>query len=124
MKIAVATADGTTVSQHFGQSRGFIVYSVDAGRIESRELKGTETTPHDQGVCSGQASAGGGIASMLEGCEVLICGGMGGGAAQAVIQLGLKPMVLAGVSDAEEAVKMYCEGKAEQAQAGYCNCEH
>jgi predicted Fe-Mo cluster-binding NifX family protein len=61
---------------------------------------------------------------MLAGCEAMICGGMGGGAAQAVIQLGLKPIVLSGISDADQAVKMYCEGKAEQAQGGYCNCQH
>ena len=107
MKIAVATADGSTVSQHFGQSRGFIVFDVVDGGIVGKELKGVEVTPHNEGVCSGQARQGGGVASMLEGCEVLLCGGIGGGAAQSILNLGVKPMALSGVLDAEEAVKMY-----------------
>jgi predicted Fe-Mo cluster-binding NifX family protein len=124
MKIAVATADGKTVSQHFGQSRGFIVFTVEGGRIAGREMKSAADTPHNEGVCSGQARQGVGIAAMLDGCEALLCGGMGGGAAQAVQQLGLKAMVLAGVQDAEEAVRMYCEGRAATAQTGFCNCQH
>ncbi|HWA94660.1 MAG TPA: NifB/NifX family molybdenum-iron cluster-binding protein [Terracidiphilus sp.] len=124
MKIAVATADGSTVSQHFGQSRGFIVFTVEEGRITGRELKSAADTPHNEGVCSGQAQQGGGVAALLEGCEALLCGGMGGGAATAIVQLGIKPMVLAGVPDAEEAVRMFCDGRASEKQAGYCNCQH
>ena len=125
MKIAVATADGSTVSQHFGQSKGFLVFTLENGAIVGRELKGVAATPHNEGVCSGHAqSSAGGVAAMLEGCEALLCGGIGGGAAQAVANLGVKPMALAGVADAEEAVRMYCDGRATQVQAGFCNCQH
>lgn len=124
MKIAVATADGVSVSQHFGQSRGFIVFTVENGEILSHELKGVAITPHNEGICSGHAKEDSNLATMLEGCEVLLCGGIGGGAAQAVQQLGIKPMALAGVSSAEEAVTMFCDGRASQVQAGFCNCEH
>lgn len=124
MKIAVATADGSTVSQHFGQCRGFIVFTVEEGNITGRELKDVSITPHNEGVCSGQTQRGSGVAAMLDGCETLLCGGIGGGAAQAILQLGVKPMVLPGVPDAEEAVRMFCDGRAAKAQAGFCNCQH
>lgn len=124
MKIAVASADGVSVSQHFGQCQGFIVFTVEGNKVTGRELKSITETPHNEGVCSGEAQRGEGVASLLSGCEALLCGGIGGGAARAIMQLGVKPMVLKGVPNAEEAVNMYCDGRATEAQAGFCNCQH
>lgn len=121
MKIAVATVDGQQVSQHFGQSRGFFVYTVEEGKIAGRTLKSAQSTPHEAGICKGP---GGGIAELLSGCEVMLCGGMGGGAARSIEQLGMKPMVIPGVIDPDEVVRIFCEGRAQSVQAGFCNCSH
>ena len=77
MKIAVATVDGESVSQHFGQSTGFIVFEVEDQQVMSRILRTPGDTPHNEGVCHGQ---GAGVLGLLQGCNVLIVGGMGGGA--------------------------------------------
>lgn len=122
MKIAVATVDGTSVSQHFGQSRGFIVFDVDGEQIKSSELRNGSSTPHDDGLCKGNAQ--GGMAGMLAGCEVLLCGGMGAGAANAVRQLGVNPVIVAGIPEAREAVTLFVEGKIDANAASMCNCHH
>lgn len=123
MKIAVATMDGETVSQHFGQSRGFIVFEVEGQKILSKHLQSPADTPHNEGVCHGEHNHGSAI-EMLAGCEVLICGGMGGGAAAAVQSAGIRAVLLPGVPDAEQAVKSFLEGKSSKVEAGFCQCGH
>jgi len=43
MKIAVATIDGISLSQHFGQSKGFVVFDVEGSTVRSREFRTSET---------------------------------------------------------------------------------
>lgn len=124
MKIAVASMDGSSVSQHFGQSRSFIVFEMDGQQIKGRELRSGESTPHNDGVCHGEASKQGGMAGMLAGCDVLICGGMGAGAANAVQQMGVKPVIVPGVPSPEQAVALFVEGKIDSAAVSLCNCHH
>ncbi len=124
MKIAVATVDGTSVSQHFGQSRGFLVFDVEGKQVKGSELRSGSSTPHDDGLCKGQAGAQGGMAGMLAGCDVLLCGGMGAGAANAVRQLGVNPVIVAGVPEARQAVELFVEGKIDPNAASMCNCHH
>ena len=52
MKIAVATIDGIALSQHFGQSKGFVVFDVEDSTVRSRELRTNADTPHNQGICN------------------------------------------------------------------------
>jgi predicted Fe-Mo cluster-binding NifX family protein len=124
MKIAVATVDGETVSQHFGHSRGFIVFETEGATILGRQLRTPDDTPHNQGVCHGENGQGGGALEMLAGCEVLICGGMGGGAATALQGAGIRPVLMPGVASAKEAVTQFLEGKGDTVAAGFCQCDH
>ena len=52
MKIAVATMDGVSLSQHFGRSKGFVVFEVDGLTVQNRKLRTNDDTPHDQGICN------------------------------------------------------------------------
>jgi predicted Fe-Mo cluster-binding NifX family protein len=87
VKIAVATMDGALVSQHFGQSRGFVVFEAQDGKLGACEIRTNNHTPHAQGLCNHegghQHSAHGhaNILDLLSDCKVVLCGGMGGGAA-------------------------------------------
>jgi len=124
MKIAVATMDGSSVSQHFGQSRGFIVFEVDGQQIKSCEVRNGDSTPHNEGVCNGEVHNHDGKSGMLAGCDVMICGGMGAGAANAVQQMGVRPVIVPGVPSAEQAVALFVEGKIDSAAVSLCNCHH
>jgi predicted Fe-Mo cluster-binding NifX family protein len=130
MKIAVATTDGVSLSQHFGQSKGFVVFDIDGATVLARELRTNDDTPHNQGICNheGQNQPGshghGSILDLLGDCAVLLCGGMGAGAAQSLRANGINPVVLPGVRSADDAVADYINGNAATVAAGFCNCQH
>jgi predicted DNA-binding protein (UPF0251 family)/predicted Fe-Mo cluster-binding NifX family protein len=85
MTIAIASDDGTHVAQHFGRTRGFVMFSESDGKEETRYVANT-FTQHTQGQQHGeQHSDEGGrhqhshanILQALEGCAMVVAGGMG-----------------------------------------------
>ena len=79
MKIAV-TYDKGEIFQHFGKTESFKVYEVEANKVVSSEVIGSNGTGH------------GALAGLLaeQGVNVLICGGIGGGAQTALTEAGIK----------------------------------
>lgn len=135
MKIAVATMDGVSLSQHFGQSTGFVVFELDGNTVLGRELRTNDRTPHAQGLCTGHhdhdeeaqqhgAHSHTGIVGLLGDCEVILCGGMGAGAAQALMQQGIRPMIIPQACSADDAVSHYLAGATSPTGAGFCSCGH
>jgi predicted Fe-Mo cluster-binding NifX family protein len=127
MRIAVATDDGVSISQHFGRSAGFIIFEVEGTQVSNLEMRANRHTPHAQGLCQGQHPhqqghnhSHGGIVGLLRDCQAVLCGGMGAGAAQALRQQGIKPIVLACPISAEDAVSLYLSGRMETAPSNFC----
>jgi predicted DNA-binding protein (UPF0251 family)/predicted Fe-Mo cluster-binding NifX family protein len=109
MRIAVTYENGQ-VFQHFGRSEAFKVYDIDNDKIVSSEVIGTNGQGH---------GALAGVLSMNQ-IDVLICGGIGGGAQSALANAGIE--LCAGASgDADEAVKAYLAGKLVNTGS---NCDH
>lgn len=109
MRIAVTYEDGN-IFQHFEHTETFKVYEVEDGKIISSSIIGSNGTGH------------GALAGLLndKGIDVLICGGIGGGAQAALSERGIE--LCAGASgDADEAVKAYLRGELENTGA---NCDH
>ncbi len=109
MKIAVTVADGQ-IFQHFGHSESFKIYEVEGDKVTGAELIGTEGSGHEA------------LAGLLadHDIQVLICGGIGSGAQNALDQAGIE--VMAGQSgDPDEAVAAYLRG--ELVNSGV-NCDH
>lgn len=109
MKIAV-TYDNGTIFQHFGKTETFKVYEVENDQIVSSEIIESNGSGH------------GALAGLLAGqnVEVLICGGIGGGAQAALADAGIE--LYSGVQgDADEAVDFYLKG--ELISSGV-NCDH
>ena len=99
MKIAVTYENGK-VFQHFGKTETFKVYEVEDGKVISSEVIGSNGEGH------------GALAGVLEGqgVDVLICGGLGGGAQAALAEAGIE--VCSGAEgDADQAVEAYLKGK-------------
>jgi len=116
MKIAVPTNDGATISEHFGRSANFLIFEIENGQIKSRELKtnGMEHS-HAQGACDHHSAESkphshAGILATLDGCEVVICAGMGQRAAEALKDCGTR-IVVTSVASAEAAVSAILAGK-------------
>lgn len=109
MRIAV-THDNGEVFQHFGHSEEFKVYEVEDGAVQSSEVIGSNGSGH------------GALAALLadKGIDVLICGGIGGGAQNALEEAGIE--LCAGASgNADEAVAAYLRGELVNTGA---NCDH
>jgi len=95
MKIAV-TYENSEVFQHFGHTARFKLYVVEDGKIISAEVIDTNGSGH---------GALAGLLSSLN-ADVLICGGIGGGAQMALAQAGIK--LFGGVNgNADEAVEAF-----------------
>ena len=79
MTIAVTYENGQ-IFQHFGHTEKFKVYKVECGRILSSEVIDTNGQGH------------GALAGLLKviGTDILICGGIGGGAQMALAEAGIK----------------------------------
>jgi len=109
MKVAV-THDNGEIFQHFGRTEEFMVYEVEDGNIVSAELVGSNGSGH------------GALAGLLgeNGIDVLICGGIGGGAQAALEEQGIE--LYAGVSGpVDEAIDAYLAGAL---LPGGANCDH
>ena len=130
MKIAVATIDGVSVSQHFGQSKGFVVFEAEGSALGAPEFRANHHTPHAQGLCNHEgghrhgAHDHGNILELLNDCNVVLCAGMGAGAAQALRTHGIEPIILAVASSADEAAASYLNGTVPTSETGLCNCDH
>lgn len=124
MKIAVVTEDGKTISQHFGRAPYYLVVEVDEnGNIVSTELREKLGHRHfaahehgEHGHGAGRHGFGPGaddrhsrMASAISDCEVLICGGMGWGAYQAMQSYGIRP-IITDLVNVEDAVRAYLNG--------------
>ena len=99
MKIAVTYENGQ-IFQHFGHTEQFKIYTVEDGKVVSAAVIDTNGSGH------------GALAGLLatEGVNVLICGGIGGGAQMALASAGIK--LFGGVSGScDEAVGALLDDK-------------
>lgn len=90
MRIAVTYEDGM-IFQHFGHTQQFKVYDVQDGRILASEVVDTNGSGH---------GALAGVLTALN-ADVLICGGIGGGAQMALAAAGIR--LFGGVSGSADA---------------------
>ena len=109
MKIAVTYENGQ-IFQHFGHTEQFKIYEIQDGTI--REIQIVETNGSGHGALAG-------LLSTLD-IDVLICGGIGGGAQMALAQAGIQ--LYGGVSgDADEAVEALLNGNLMYNPEVKCN---
>ncbi len=109
MRIAVTYANGY-IFQHFGHTQFFKVYDIQDGTITAAEVVSTGGSGH---------GALAGVLSVLQ-ADVLICGGIGGGAQAALAAAGIK--LYGGVSgDADDAVEAFLAGQLEYNPNVRCN---
>ena len=110
MRIAVTYENGL-IFQHFGRTEYFKVYDVENGAVTAARVVSTNGSGH---------GALAGVLTALQ-ADVLICGGIGGGAQMALANSGIK--LYGGASgEADKAVADFLSGKL-----GYdprVHCDH
>lgn len=109
MRIAVTYENGE-IFQHFGHTEAFKVYDVEDGKVVSSQVVSTNGSGH------------GALAEVLHTLQVdtLICGGIGGGAQNALASVGIR--LFGGVSgNADEAVNALISGSLNYNPDVKCN---
>lgn len=109
MKIAVTYENGE-IFQHFGHTAEFKIYEVADGKVVNAEVVDTNGSGH------------GALAGFLvqHGVDTLICGGIGGGAQNALAQAGIR--LFGGVSgSADDAVNALLAGNLGYDTDVHCN---
>lgn len=109
MKIAVAYKDGH-VFQHFGHTEYFKIYNVEDNKVTGTSVINTNGNGHSA------------LAAMLKKIDVdmLICGGIGGGAKKALSEANIK--LYGGVSgNADKAVEDFLFGELKFDSEITCN---
>lgn len=109
MRIAVTYENGN-VFQHFGRTEYFKVYETEDKKIVSSEVISSNGTGH------------GALAGLLaeQGVDVLICGGIGGGAQAALEEAGVE-LIAGAEGNTDEAVESYLKGELVSTGS---NCHH
>ena len=109
MKIAV-TYDNGNIFQHFGKTEAFKVYEVEENKVVSSQVISSGGAGHEAlaGFLAGQS------------VDVLICGGIGGGAQTVLGEAGVE-LCSGAQGDADQAVEAYLKG--ELVSSGV-NCDH
>ncbi|SDC61151.1 NifB/NifX family molybdenum-iron cluster-binding protein [Parafannyhessea umbonata] len=108
-RIAVTHEDGN-VFQHFGRTQSFKLYDVEDGKVVTSQVVGAGGVSH------------GALAGLLaeNGVDVLICGGLGGGALAALQRAGVR--VYGGAQGpADDAVASYLAGSMQQTDEASCD---
>ncbi|MDO5843903.1 MAG: NifB/NifX family molybdenum-iron cluster-binding protein [Methanocorpusculum sp.] len=101
MRIAVTTENGE-IYQHFGSTPEFSVYTVENGKLLSREIISTNGTGHEA------------LIDVLAeiGADVIICGGIGGGARNGIMNAGIK-LYPGAFGKADDAAAAFVSGHLE-----------
>jgi predicted Fe-Mo cluster-binding NifX family protein len=123
VKIAAASDDGFNISEHFGRAPYYVVLTVENGVIvdkEKRPKTGHHTFAADEphkmapgerhGFDAGAQSRHADMADTISDCQILIAGGMGWGAYEAMKKYHIEPIVT-DVKNVYQAVFKYMKGK-------------
>ncbi len=112
MKIAV-TCENNEVFQHFGHTPEFAVFETEGEKIVSETRLSSGETGH--GALAGLLAEGG--------IELLICGGIGGGAINALTNAGIK--VIGGATGpVRKVAEDYLSGNLIVREDYHCNHHH
>ena len=121
MKIAFATDDGKTISNHFGRASHYLVVTIEDGKDIRHEMRdklshqhfANEPHTHEVGQPHGFDPASQDrhvrMAEAIRDCDAMLCRGMGRGVYESMCSLNIRP-ILTDIADIEEAVKAYVDG--------------
>ncbi len=109
MRIAVTYQEGQ-IFQHFGHTEQFKIYDVTDGKISTSQIVNTMGAGH------------GALAGFLKNAQVdvLICGGIGGGAQMAIAEAGIQ-LYSGNSGKADEAVEKWMNGTLTQNKNATCD---
>ena len=116
MKIAIASDNQVSIANHFGRTRGFLIYNIQGNAIKGKHYIENTFTGHAQGHAHhhehGHHHSHRGILEALVGCEVVISRGMGR-RLLADFEAAGKEVFITGAEEADAAITLYLTGNLE-----------
>ena len=113
IRIAIGTADGVSVSGHLARSASFLVFEIEGGAVRAREQRLRET-----GECGNHKT----FTELLDGCGAVLCGGIGQGARDSLVRVGIRPLILKNQLSVEQALAGYLAGTLSLTDELVCLC--
>ena len=114
-RIAIATADGVSVCDHLARAAAFVVVEVNAGVPVARTTRARGTQ-----ACGNHAT----FVEMLAGCDAVISGGIGEGAAVSLAAHGIRALVAPATAGTgiDDALQAWIEGRLATSDERVCLC--
>lgn len=130
MKIAIPTDDRETTAGHFGRAREFAVFTAENGTVSEPEFRSNEHTHiagqgHEHGQSHGEGHGHGhshDFHGPLGDVDVVICGGMGRRALEAIEQLNIEVIYCGPGAIRELAIA--CAADSLESGEPSCSCGH
>lgn len=128
MKVAIPLDSHSEVSAHFGRSPAFLIFTLEDGRIEQREIRANDqvsagdTHAQVKGHSHAHSHDHNRFVRLLGDCQAVIGLGMGAGARVALEAAGINVRILADSCSPEEAAISYAAGHLEANPGLSCGC--
>src|ERR1035441_9447872 len=123
-RIAIATADGVSVCDHLARAAAFVVVEVSGGVAGARGTRAGARVRRARGAgaCGNHAT----FVEMLAGCDAVISGGIGQGAAGTLAAHGIRALVspAAAGTPIDDALRAWIEGRLATSDERVCLCGH
>ncbi|HPE56347.1 MAG TPA: NifB/NifX family molybdenum-iron cluster-binding protein [Bacteroidales bacterium] len=128
MKIAVASDDGKMIAQHFGRTKGFLIYDIEQNAIKSSQYIANTFTHHHHGDHHEQkhnhehehAHSHASILEALQSCGTIISRGMGRRLLDD-FQNNNKQVYITDEADAASAVQLFLKGELTHLPGKSCS---
>jgi uncharacterized protein len=127
MKIAVVTDDEKTISSHFGRANGFVILTVEDGKVIGRETRQRQNGcdghgnehPHDHEAGHAGRHCGE-LVKIIADCAIVLVCRMGGGMYRQLQAAEIRP-VFTELTDIDEAVRSLLEGTLSASGPNLCH---
>ena len=125
MKIAIASDEGITISSHFGQTRGFVVFDIEGQEVKNREYRLNTFTGHARGLEGADHGIDrhGPIISALSDCKAVISHGMGRRIYDDLKGAGIEALVT-DETEVQKAIDLYINGALIDRPERGCSHNH
>ncbi|MDR2163342.1 MAG: dinitrogenase iron-molybdenum cofactor biosynthesis protein [Clostridiales Family XIII bacterium] len=93
-RVAVATTDGLTLYEHFGHASRFGIYDIDESTVDFVETRKVDPPCHGGHHSESAFDA---VIELLDDCEAIVVGKIGPGAADYLMERGIRVFEAPGV---------------------------
>lgn len=125
MKIAIASAEGKTISSHFGKTKGFVIFEVEDKQVKSQEYRPNTFTGHAMGLegLGHEIDRHAPILKALSDCKVVISHGMGPRIYEDLKKVGIEVFITE-QTDVQKALDLYLKGELVDKPELGCSHKH